>query len=86
MSLIMQMLFYAFLFVGFSVTTVYFKQEGMLYHPAVPEPKYRYPENMPVGFRNPLEQNMDYKNVYITTKDKVKLHAWFVMVNKSAPR
>ena len=53
----------------------------MLYHPAVPEEKYRYPENMPVGFRNPLEQGMQYKNVWITTRDKVKLHAWLVYVN-----
>ena len=28
---------------------------------------------------------MDYKNVNITTRDKVKLHAWFVKANKTAP-
>jgi hypothetical protein len=30
----------------------------MLYHPAVPSEKYRYPENMPVGYRNPSEAGM----------------------------
>ena len=34
-------------FVALSVTMVYFKQEGMLYHPSVPSEKYRYPKNMP---------------------------------------
>ena len=43
-----------------SVGMVYFKQEGMLYHPAVPEPKYRYPRNMPPGFRHPGEHNLEY--------------------------
>lgn len=68
-------------FVGLSVTMVYFKQEGMLYHPCVPSEKYRYPKNMPPGYRNPLENGMEYKDVSITTKDKVKLHAWFVKAN-----
>ena len=68
-------------FIGLSVGMVYFKQEGMLYHPAVPSEKYRYPENMPVGYRNPLEAGMQYKDVHIMTKDKVKLHAWFVKAN-----
>lgn len=70
--------------IGFAVFTtgmVYFKQEGMLYHPAVPEEKYRYPQNMPPGFRNPKEHGMDYENVEITTKDKVKIHAWFIKAN-----
>jgi hypothetical protein len=68
-------------FVGLSVTMVYFKQEGMLYHPCVPSEKYRYPKNMPAGYRNPMENGMEYKDVWITTKDKVKLHAWFVKAN-----
>lgn len=41
---------------------------------------------MPIGFRNPLEQGMQYKNVTITTRDKVKLHAWLVYVNNQQPR
>ena len=29
---------------------------------------------------------MPYENVYITTKDKVKLHAWFVKANPTDPK
>lgn len=29
---------------------------------------------------------MDYKDVWITTKDKVKIHGWFVKVNRLTPR
>ena len=68
-------------FVGLSVTMVYFKQEGMLYHPCVPNEHYRYPKNMPPGYQSPTEHNMEFKDVWITTKDKVKLHAWFVKAN-----
>jgi pimeloyl-ACP methyl ester carboxylesterase len=50
----------------------------MLYHPEVPEPKYRYPRNMPPGFRHPGESNMEYEDCKIVAKDKTKLHAWFV--------
>lgn len=55
----------------------------MLYHPCVPSEKYRYPKNMPQGYRNPRENGMEYKDVWITTKDNVKLHAWFV---KASPK
>lgn len=33
---------------------------------------------MPAGFRNPKEYGLSYDDVYITTKDNVKLHAWFI--------
>lgn len=72
-------------FVGLSVTMVYFKQEGMLYHPNVPSEKYRYPKNMPPGYRSPSEYGMEYRDVWMMTKDNVKLHAWFVKAN-SNPR
>ena len=49
----------------------------MLYHPA-PDPKYRKPENMPQGYRNPRENGMDYEDAYIETKDNVRLHAWLI--------
>ena len=53
----------------------------MLYHPAVPSEQYRYPENMPPGYRNPGDGGMTYEEVKITTKDKLKLQAWFVKAN-----
>ena len=33
---------------------------------------------MPDGFKNPGEYKMDYEDVEIKCKDRVKLHAWFV--------
>ena len=58
----------------------------MLYHPAVPEPKYRYPRNMPPGYRSPSESGMAFEDCQIVTKDKVKLHAWFVKANATNPK
>ena len=60
------------------MSIVYIKQERILYHPAVPNEKFRYPKDMPSGFRSPKEYGMSYEDVYITTKDNVKLHAWFI--------
>jgi dipeptidyl aminopeptidase/acylaminoacyl peptidase len=55
----------------------------MLYHPAIPDERYRYPQNMPPGFRNPKENGMDYEDVYVKTRDGVKIHAWLVKANPS---
>ena len=41
----------------------YYNQEGMLYHPYVQDPKYRYPRNMPPGMRHPGEYNLKYDDV-----------------------
>lgn len=60
---------------------VYFKQDNMLYHPAVPDERYRYPKNMPPGYRNPGEYGLKYEDCEIVAKDKTKLHAWFVKAN-----
>jgi len=38
---------------------------------------------MPAGYRNPNEQGMDYKDVWITTRDKVKIHAWFIKAHRN---
>ena len=66
-------------FIGLSVGMVYFKQEGMLYHPAVPSEKYRYPENMTVGYRNPNEAGMEYKDVYINHDVTIELNSSIVL-------
>ena len=58
----------------------------MLYHPSGPEPKYRYPKNMPAGYRSPSESGMAFEDCEIITKDKVKLHAWFVKANANYPK
>ena len=36
---------------------------------------------MPPGYRNPSEYGIQYEDCEIVTKDKVKLHAWFVKAN-----
>lgn len=35
---------------------------------------------MPPGFKHPGEYGLTFENIWITTKDKIKLHAWFVKV------
>ena len=64
----------------------YYKQDNLLYVPAVPNEAYRYPESLPAGYRNPREAGMQYEDVYITTKDKVKLHAWFIKANPTSTK
>jgi len=83
-NLLYSVVFYAGCFTAMMVGMVYFKQEGMLYHPAVPDERYKYPENMPPGYRNPKEHGMEYEDVTIVTKDKVKLSAWFVKANPTS--
>jgi pimeloyl-ACP methyl ester carboxylesterase len=41
---------------------------------------------MPPGYRNPREAGMQYEDVYIMTKDKVKLHAWFIKANPASSK
>lgn len=60
---------------------IWYKQDSILYHPNSPSEKLRLPENMPPGLRNPRERGMDFENCEIFTRDKVKLHAWFVKAN-----
>ena len=33
---------------------------------------------MPPGYKNPAEYGFAYEDVWIMTKDKLKLHAWFI--------
>ena len=54
----------------------------MLYHPVV-DPRYKYPEQLPEGMRSPAEYGIPFEDVYITTRDGLKLHAWFVKANSS---
>lgn len=51
---VISMIWYAGCFATFMIGTVYFKQEGMLFHPA-PNEQYRKPEDMPPGYKSPAE-------------------------------
>jgi len=42
-NLVYSMACYGGLFAVAMAVMVYFKQDGMLYHPAVPDERYRYP-------------------------------------------
>ena len=66
-----------------TVVMTYFKQDKMLYVPAVPNENYKYPDSLPHGYRNPGESGLFYENIYIMTRDKIKLHAWWVKANSN---
>ena len=85
-SIVYNIIWIGAIFVAFSVSLVYFKQDAMLYHPSGPEPKYRYPKYMPAGYRSPSESGMAFEDCEIITKDKIKLHAWFVKANANYPK
>jgi pimeloyl-ACP methyl ester carboxylesterase len=40
----------------------------------------------PRGYQSPSDHNMPYKEVKITTKDKIKLYGWFIYQNDSNNR
>ena len=41
-------------------------------------PGMRTPQQNPEGFRSPQDIGMQYEDVYFSTEDGVKLHAWFM--------
>lgn len=70
-------IFGGFLFVLF-VFTLYYYQDRMLYVTNMPSPEMKVPEKNPANFQSPSEHGLDYEDVYITNKDKLKLHGWLV--------
>lgn len=40
----------------------------------------------PDGFQNPSQQNMEYEDLNILTKDNINLHGWFVKQEDSRNR
>jgi len=53
------------------------RQRSILYVP-VPPNMHRSPKENPFMLRSPERWNLPFKDVYITTEDNVKLHAWLV--------
>ena len=39
---------------------------------------------MPQGFRNPGEYALKYEDVWITTRDKIKIHGWLVKTTSNS--
>jgi len=68
--------------IGAGLAMLYFYQENLLYLPNV-YPEYKKPKDNPSAeYRDPKGSGMDFENVYIRTRDKVKLHAWWVHAPK----
>ena len=53
-------------------------QSKLIYIPSFGREIPRYMVDNPVGYRNPGEKGMSYRDVLITTSDKETLHGWFV--------
>eukprot|EP01084_Bolivina_argentea_P291155 500374_1 len=60
---------------------IYSQQEKILYLNETIPPK-RTSEN-PSPFANPKQSGLDYENIFITTKDNIKLHAWWIPFNNN---
>ena len=55
---------------------IYVQQEKILYLNETIPPK-KTSQN-PSPFANPKQQGLDYEEVWITTKDGLRLHAWWI--------
>lgn len=50
-------------------------QDKLLYIPYAP---IRDPDDNPNGYRNPLEQNIPYEDMYMPTLDGITIHGWLL--------
>jgi len=58
--------------------TIYKHQDQLLYQPKA-FPDYLIPSQNPAPYRSPADLNMEhFEDVYLTTPDGVKLHAWHI--------
>jgi len=62
---------------------LFWGQEKLLFIPTL-DFKTKTPADNPKGFRTPREQDMDYEDIYLFTKDGVRIHAWFIKQEKPA--
>ena len=58
------------------VIYLYFCQNQMIYPTIVNG--IQYPSENPFGYKNPNEQNLNYKELFIKTKDNIKLYGWII--------
>jgi len=56
---------------------LYWYQEKLLYQPKI-YPQFATPSQNPPSYRSPAEHGMQFEDVYITTPDGNRLHAWFI--------
>lgn len=66
---------------GMWLGSLYYNQEGVLYHPEQPK-GYRSPSDIPAeaGLSSPAARDppLPFKSVFLATEDGVRLHAWMV--------
>ena len=67
----------------FFVIYLYFNQDGMIYLPEVQGMCDKNIQNNPSMYKSPLEYNLKFKEVNITTKDGIKLYGWLVYLNEN---
>lgn len=63
------------LFIAF-IVYMYINQNRIIYPTELNGMKV--PNDNPYPYRSPDDMGLDYKNVIITTKDKLNLHGWLV--------
>jgi abhydrolase domain-containing protein 13 len=64
--------------VAVSSALLYSVQDSLIYLPNHPSIELKSPDRNPTGYKNPLEREIPYEDHTITTKDGLKLHAWFM--------
>ena len=57
---------------------LYIFQDKMIFQPNPITINLPTPDLNPEGYRNPLERNIPYEDVYITTSDNIKIHTWLM--------
>lgn len=64
---------------------LWFIQGQFLYLPSIhaDKPDKRQIKYNPPAFRSPATWGLPYEEIYITTKDQVRLHAWLILHEKS---
>jgi fermentation-respiration switch protein FrsA (DUF1100 family) len=54
-------------------------QNALLYHPVLPgAPQFRRTSDNPPPYSSPADWGMPFEDVYMTTADRVRIHAWLV--------
>lgn len=71
-------------FVTFAVW-LYNYQDNLLYFPTQPSGS-KDPDQNPKGFRSPAELDLPFEDVYVITKDGVRVHGWLIKREDSRHR
>jgi len=64
-----------------AIFLLWYEQGLLLYIPYIGK-KRQVMFNSPRMYRSPSYFNLDFENIYIETKDKISVHAWFVKTNE----